>query len=718
MKHVSSLLRVPLTGNHVQKHIRLSHQKATMQDDTRLSLEEICKASGSDVLPRLLAIQQYRIDKVKYWPWAEKLKLLAPSILRSTRSREKLSTSATTARKTLRASIRKTDEYVAVSYPCEPGPDEPERSLSYVIRSSGTKHAIPSRVRDAVLDRVVKYMQHHRVPYLWIDQDCINQDDPDEHQEALQSMDMVYQKSRHALALLFAQVEAQEEMDLLALLLQNKLVYGFSQNYSQESTKPGLDPELSMRDAPKLINLLKRLTSDPWWSRGWCFQEEYLAKNNMHLLIPHSPGLEKDIPGKPLGSMFEDNEIEVDAGLFRRRLTQFCMACILDGEHNPSLDTTSCRQILEKASRYTTLSQYGEWIDSGRKGKAMSSSIIHDIGTRQISRCRDIIPLIANCCAYSTSLDINKLEDARESLSLSVLALYLLNGEVISNKRDPNKNSQGGSQPSSTLLTRSIYNVLKQLCFNRFDPPVAGRELSFMKKYRFTKPILSLDGIQTSGHIWKIDHVLDVSGNGYHKRIRRSKSRDSVSSTDSDDLEDTLWAIQRVLKGKTRNLAKLLKQFLKEDFHVQSDSANSSEMMSLEAGWIASMVREQQCVLGLGHIVTTQNPIEDTDDNLDNKMGLFILDLDHRKQTEDVEKNPIYAFVSWQAGAEADDKYYKGQPDEDKFISLRVTIDKKDSNGTNLPSLRTEDWIHGLCFFAGVKKRKVVFPWPDSLLPT
>jgi hypothetical protein len=41
----------------------------------------------------------------------------------------------------------------------------------------------------------------------WIDNECINQDDPEEKEVAMQSMDLVYSMSKHPLGLLTRLIE-------------------------------------------------------------------------------------------------------------------------------------------------------------------------------------------------------------------------------------------------------------------------------------------------------------------------------------------------------------------------------------------------------------------------------------------------------------------------------------------------------------------------------
>ncbi len=63
----------------------------------------------------------------------------------------------------------------------------------------------------------------------------------------------------------------------------------------------------------------------------------------------------------------------------------------------------------------------------------MSPTIFSDISRRGITEPADQLAIAANCCSYSMRLDTEVLKRGNKSLSLSMLALFLLNGEIIDN---------------------------------------------------------------------------------------------------------------------------------------------------------------------------------------------------------------------------------------------------------------------------------------------
>lgn len=67
-------------------------------------------------------------------------------------------------------------------------------------------------------------MKHHELDGFWIDQESINQEDKEEKETAMQSMDLVYSNNDWPIALLWVRIETQEDLDLLIRLLRGQLI--------------------------------------------------------------------------------------------------------------------------------------------------------------------------------------------------------------------------------------------------------------------------------------------------------------------------------------------------------------------------------------------------------------------------------------------------------------------------------------------------------------
>lgn len=98
------------------------------------------------------------------------------------------------------------DRYIAVSYPWEPSDGEDNTTGGYQLQSSDTLIG----VRDIVLERIIrcaKYITQEQggmrksIPF-WFNQLSIDQLDPHEKELGMQSMDLVYKRSAHAIGYL------------------------------------------------------------------------------------------------------------------------------------------------------------------------------------------------------------------------------------------------------------------------------------------------------------------------------------------------------------------------------------------------------------------------------------------------------------------------------------------------------------------------------------
>lgn len=115
--------------------------------------------------------------------------------------------------------------------------------------NSWIPHRVPSKDHDCVLDRVIKYAEYHGVDQIWIDDDCINQDNPDEHEMAMQSMDLMYSSSQCPVGLLTKPVESQENLGLLGVLLRSSFL-----ETSDHQHAPALIPRIYIIFSDKRLN--------------------------------------------------------------------------------------------------------------------------------------------------------------------------------------------------------------------------------------------------------------------------------------------------------------------------------------------------------------------------------------------------------------------------------------------------------------------------------
>ena len=479
----------------------------------------------------------------------------------------------------------------------------------------------------------------------------------------MQSMDLIYSFSQYPVGLLTTPIKSPRSRDLLQKLLRSDFV------------EPGGDrnffDEMSAKVASEVVHLLDDITSDKWWTRAWIFQEDYRSSVKMTLLIPLDPSITQargkwcSIPG----------ELQVNSAKFHEQSTLFCLAFLRKTGEEWQDGRNKCRDILNRAKKYSVLFEHGSLAGHGFARKAMSPSIFKDIGSREISVASDLLAIAANCCNYTVRLNTKKLGSTSCSLSISVLALYLLNGEIIMN----HENDEG-------LLSKNIFDYLQHLALDDIYPPVESKELTFIKSCRLVDVRLSPDGIVTSGRLWRLHKAIDTGLftsktqpergplNGLN-RYQRSRLRQL-----SEELR---------LRGY-ETLANDLDYYLHED--AEELSYASKQYMDLMAEVVVEAIRNRETI-HLGCLVG-RNPYR----------GIFV--------TDDALETPSYAFTAWSragSGGKALDEI-QAEMRLDKIVSLEVDVE--DLEGS--PRLKTKRWINGLCFFDGDPAYDFIFSYPKS----
>ena len=646
-----------------------------MLEDAHRTLGNIRGQLPNGFVSELLEIQRHQVVESKWLEWAKNPLCLCREPQRPNRKRKRgvesaqLSDESTTFRRIPRSG----KTYVAVSYTNEASESEQETRLIGGYRIIGSAHgnvAAPTKVRDRVFQRAMSYADYHRVNLIWIDNECINRDDQDEHEMAMQSMDLIYSFSKYPVGLLTKPIKTAEQLDLLQGLLHSDFV-----EYFGGPDPPRLVIEMSVETASKIVDLLDYVTSDKWWTRAWIYQEDHRSAAKMTLLIPRSPLISRiqaegelcRIPG----------ELQVKSVVFHEQSTLFCLALLQKKGEEWQDGRTKCEKILGKAGKYNLLYQHGYLAGQGSARMAMSPFIFTDIGNRDIAVAPDLLAIAANCCNYSIRLNTKKLKGTSHSLSLSILALYLLNGEIIMNDKHDEK-----------LLKDDIFSYLRQLALNNFDPPVKNKELTFIKKCRFVDVRLTPDGIVTSGRLWKLHKAIDTDAFTSRTRLE-GETGNGLNKYQRSLLRQLCVELQ--LQGY-KKLSEDLDEYLKDDI----DGKWSPEKLykDLMAERVVEAIR-QRMTIHLGCLVG-RNPYR----------SIFV--------TDPAMETPPYVFTAWSRAKSGGKTSHKIQADrfQDKFVSLAV--DAADVENA-LPRLKTRTWINGLCFFEGEPPRDVVFAYPKSL---
>lgn len=479
-------------------------------DDQDQPLSSIQSAGGQSLIHQLLEIQIATIEQSKSLHFIQNLDCLY--LDRSRDRKRPPQTRDSVSEDDCPVWLRKRglnaleeQNYVAVSWTWQTSePYEDSAAGHHLVQlSNGNHKPEPSGVRNRVFERIRRYTEAHSdLQYIWIDRHCICQEPGPEKTQGMQAMDMVYKLSKHPIALLARPIESREELCLLADVLRGNFV---SEQASGEFCLRSFTGSASDR-LLRALSLLDAITSDLWWTRAWTFQENYRCDGKMTLLIPHPRDDEifrekrnnRNIFGKVVG------ELSISSREFQTECTKLFQACITAKDHSVSGLSDVAERILKAAPNYEFLLR--ETMPDGQYSAPWPQSprIIKDIESRGSEFCLDRLAIVANCCQYSIRLDDAILRQGSHSMSLSMLALYLLNGEIMENTCE----EKGEGRSWIRCRSQTVSDFVTDHSFDGFCPPLLRRPLIFNNGCRFIDVRLTFEGLRTSGHLWKLGRVI------------------------------------------------------------------------------------------------------------------------------------------------------------------------------------------------------------------
>ncbi|KAI1057387.1 hypothetical protein LB507_011539 [Fusarium sp. FIESC RH6] len=653
------------------------------EDDLNVPLGNTVKRRGKSIASLLEEIEEHQLPAVKCLSFIWQLECLQAH--RNPRKKLRL----------IRDKINafKEKDFVALSYTWDNSEHEnPEKGKYLVQTRDERRRFLPSPVRDCVLDRVLSFMRARNLRNLWIDKHCVRQwtctaTDSCNHtrckekQRALETMDLVYSQSNHPVSLLGTPIEWEHELDLLNGIVSGKLT---------EELKTTEHDEVL-----QALDLLSRITNDHWWTRGWIFQESYRGRKRMTLLIRHPPFLEAK---KQYYGRFSNvpNEICINAARFSKTSTRLCLAIRDELPRDDVLYRTE--QILGAVGAYTILLE---------RTMPMSPTVIDDIQRRRLDKPWDKLAIIANCCQYDTLINYKQMEKPK-SLSISTLAMYILNGEIL--KNEPLKNR-------SSLLEETLSQFLKKQAFDGFRPPTSQPDLTFNKGCRFIDVKITPIGIKTKGHLWKLGRIIDTS----RFRLPLPEAQGKLCSLDEDEQQHLAWLVAELKSLNEATLAQHIQNFFSYDrtrpFEYSGKETFSRWYMGIMAEGLVAAIKKGS-LLRLARIWSSQR-------NDNPCTAVFIWDADVAKITglEDKpyrcdhhrrrERRPKFAFTASRPLKRGFQD--RGTNDLDHHVSLEVKLSSLvDRPPDDHPQLFIKRWLAGLCFFYDFPMTDVIFPWPSS----
>ncbi|SCO78491.1 uncharacterized protein FRV6_02704 [Fusarium oxysporum] len=337
----------------------------------------------------------------------------------------------------------------------------------------------------------------------------------------------------------------------------------------------------------------------------------------------------------------------------------------------------------------------------------MTPKVIADIQRRRLTDVWDKLAIIANCCQYDTRINHKPMKEPR-SLSISILAMCLLNGEILLNE---------SQKDHSSMLERNLPQFLEEQTFKGFCAPESQLDLTFNKGCRFVDFKLTPVGIKTEGHLWKLGRIIDTA----RFRLPLLEAKKKTRSFTEGQQRRLAQLVAELRRLHETTLAMHIGNFLNHDLtsseeHFKNETFSRWYMRIMAEELVAAIEKGKLLRLGLiWNSQRSENPCS----------AIFIWDADATENT-DIDGRPYrchnylkrdrrseFAFTAsrpLQRGFQQ-----RGTNDLDHHVSLEVKwLSWRDKFPNDHPQLFITRWLVGLCFFYDFPKTDVVFPWPSS----
>lgn len=374
----------------------------------------------------------------------------------------------------------------------------------------------------SLLQRITKLCNHHNLYFIWIDQECIYQEDIEDKQVGIRAMDSVYQQAELCVAVLEVCLIKQRHVDALEPLRS-------------------APEEISYETLVNILETLELILEDSWFSRVWCLQEALAGSSDMVLLVSYAQGLE-------VHDLFEqvDNilirlmkiNIVIHTWLAIRLETRHDGVPVLEARGNQVIDrwfNGNAPDVIDPAG-----------IDSRFICSAADAMVL--LQDRHNSITSDRLANLTNLCGYERRPLGLEIEVAGHNFSVSVLAVAILNGDIslleqyhgLRNRASKAVQSGLGQGPPP-----AGYGFA-------WCPPAqaslaAGYPPSVTENFVFRMDVLSLSlrGLYVNGCIWVADRELDLESSEYDDQtlgevLRPKTSSDIISGKHQPRVTDTI----------------------------------------------------------------------------------------------------------------------------------------------------------------------------------
>lgn len=425
-----------------------------MQDDrdqTFASIDTYPDGTRGRLSNHIERSQSHIISRTKSRKWIERLKVLIPAATSSTADH-----TLDYDYKLIPQSELSDKRYIAISYCWRSSGRITDLELVRPVRILQNGVVREARARPEALRRAFRYALSIGVESIWIDQECIEQDDRVDKENGIQSMDLVYRRAYRALGLLEA-CNVEDEDDVKTLLEIQADSTGQNSSFDQYSRV----------DSPLLVKLI----NDPWFTRAWVNQE-YLCAENIVLVVAWDIALaskkweEFRLFSVEMGSKIKSTvrynpaqqtfaEWTISEWMFAKLAAWMVFAMDHnDGEIMPPVLTKTTTPLVmgivgQEGARSDVVLRRADSLTAAFEAMNMKHAtpstisfnihanyVCKALDEKQNSRVADRLAMVSNITDYKWGLDINAVHEIGLSFTACALGLSLFNGDASLIMRD------------------------------------------------------------------------------------------------------------------------------------------------------------------------------------------------------------------------------------------------------------------------------------------
>ncbi|KAF4628132.1 hypothetical protein G7Y89_g10022 [Cudoniella acicularis] len=307
--------------------------------------------------------------------------------------------------------------YLAVSYRWPQDKASEEERYEIVLPSNQRRK---SNAPAWLLDRIIAYAASQGFKFIWIDQECVDQEDPEQVDQAVKAYHAVYRQSQQIVAVLTAGITEQAHLD----------AFKFAEKYHVERTQTGTITGVES-ELRSIMQVSALISEDEWFCRIWTLSESLMASRLLHFLVPCGTSLQRSHWLGNLSGQIVVHQLVLQA--------LFCPIIKPYETVFPARLKRPEREIIQKTlgSERRAIAAYHLFQETcpeskWRLKKRRYLSVIEAcrlISGRDGKENSDRIVIMANVCGYKKGLKCPKLVQLKLGLSICTLALSIVNGD-------------------------------------------------------------------------------------------------------------------------------------------------------------------------------------------------------------------------------------------------------------------------------------------------